>query len=233
MNHPSPPIFPIITAMPIQIRPLPAPLLIFSDLRTLLTPIFLPQLAMITQLIYLVFTSVSVKFNLINSLDVNKSPGSDGIPPTIFKSCNYIISRILWILFNKSLDSGTFASAWKTCLVCCIFKGGIKTPATSYRPISLQNVMPKLMENIITAKLSFFFAKTFLLISNMVLSLDGLPSRISFRTNDSCAIASRKDYRLMLFTPICAKLSTLSPTLYIFLSSALSVYISLIGCPVT
>lgn len=37
-------------------------------------------------------------FNAINSFDIHKGPGFDGIPPLFFKYCQFIISRPLCII---------------------------------------------------------------------------------------------------------------------------------------
>lgn len=69
----------------------------------------------------------------------------------------YITSRILWLIFNKSLVTGTFPNLWKVSIVTPIFKSGDKTLVSNYRPISKQNIMPKIFENIIASKLSALF----------------------------------------------------------------------------
>jgi len=63
------------------------------------------------------------------------------------------MSKILWTLFNKSLSS-IFLELWKLCTVISIFKGGDRCQISNYRPISKQNIMPKIFKNIITDQLS-------------------------------------------------------------------------------
>ena len=61
--------------------------------------------------------TVTEVFNAANVLNLKCGPGADGIPPIFFKSCNYIMSRILWLIFNKSLQCGVFSSIWKLCIL--------------------------------------------------------------------------------------------------------------------
>lgn len=63
------------------------------------------------------------------------------------------MSRILWILFNLSLSTGIFPSKWKSSIVTPIYKSGNKSHIVNYRPISIQNVMPKILDNIVADKL--------------------------------------------------------------------------------
>jgi len=101
--------------------------------------------------------TISEIFTYLNRLNLFSSPGLDGIPPVFFKSCNFIMSRILWILFNKSLSAGVFPDPWKICIVTPTFKGGDRHQVSNFRPISKQNIMPKIFENIIADKLSCLF----------------------------------------------------------------------------
>lgn len=98
--------------------------------------------------------SISEVFNHINKINLNSNPGIDDIPPVFIRACIYIMSRVFWLLFNKSLSSGIFPAVWKTCIVTPIFKGGDKNLISNYRPISKQCIIPKLFENIIAGKLS-------------------------------------------------------------------------------
>lgn len=47
--------------------------------------------------------NISAVLSGINSLDVIKGTEDDGLPSALYKSCNCIISRPLWIIFNRSL----------------------------------------------------------------------------------------------------------------------------------
>lgn len=86
----------------------------------------------------------------IKDLDVNKSPGKDGIPPLFFKRCEFIIARPLWLIFNQSLSSGRFPAKWKGSIISPVFKAGDKSDVTNCRPISLLNIMGKIFEGIVT-----------------------------------------------------------------------------------
>jgi len=100
---------------------------------------------------------ISEIFIYLNRLNLNSSAGLDGIPSVFLRSCKFIVSRILWILFNKSLSVGVFPDLWKACIVTPTYKGGNRCLVSNYRPISKQNLMPKIFENIIADKLSSLF----------------------------------------------------------------------------
>lgn len=96
-------------------------------------------------------------FECMNTIQLHSSPGIDNIPPVFFKSCKFIMSRVLWLIFNKSLSCGIFPEMWKQSIVTPVFKGGDGALVSNYRPISKQNFMPKIFENIIASKLSSLF----------------------------------------------------------------------------
>ena len=93
-------------------------------------------------------------FNCLNSLRKSSAPGIDGFPTIFYHSCNYIMTRVLWLIYNKSLSCGVFPSAWRALLVTPIFKGGDRMLTSNYRPICKQNVMAKIFESIIASKLT-------------------------------------------------------------------------------
>lgn len=102
--------------------------------------------------IYIDFGDV---FNAINSLDIYKGAGLDGIPSQFFKYYQFIISRPLCNIFNKLLTTGIFPAVWKNSLIVPVFKSGSREDVKNYRTISILNVMPKIFERIITIKLSY------------------------------------------------------------------------------
>lgn len=117
--------------------------------------------------------SVNVNLNLSNikirisdiyekllKLDPAKGAGPDEIPPRFLRDCSFAFSRPLWLIFNKSLSSGVFPSAWKRAYVKPIHKNGVKSLINNYRPISILSSIPKLFESIITDLLSKLLSNT-------------------------------------------------------------------------
>ena len=73
--------------------------------------------------------------------------------PKVLKECSEEISTPLYIVFRKSLDSGTLPEDWKTARVTPIFKKGQKTKAGNYQPGSLTCIPCKVMETLIKNKI--------------------------------------------------------------------------------
>jgi hypothetical protein len=61
------------------------------------------------------------------------------------------------VIFRKSLDTGQAPSDWRTARVTPIFKKGIKTLASNYRPVSLTSVPCKILEGLIKDNLMQHF----------------------------------------------------------------------------
>ena len=87
---------------------------------------------------------------MLNSLDPNKSCGSDEIPPKILKLVALLIYEPLTKLYNSCLNEGIYPAIWKIANVHPIFKKkGSPSDLTNYRPISLLPSLSKLLEKIV------------------------------------------------------------------------------------
>ena len=86
-----------------------------------------------------------VKQEIFN-MKVNKSCGSDEVPPRILKELVGSLSAPIALLLNKTLECGVLPLDWKRAYVSPIFKKGSKNHSENYRPISLTSVICKLME---------------------------------------------------------------------------------------
>ena len=86
-------------------------------------------------------------FNLLNTLDTNKTSGPNGISGKMLKSTAISITPILTELFNLSITSGKIPSKWKLSSDVPIPKSSGKADNPSnYRPISHLSVVSKIME---------------------------------------------------------------------------------------
>ena len=86
---------------------------------------------------------------LIDRLKINKAPGLDGINNYIIKISAIAIIPTLVNLFNSCMSIGFFPDKLKIANIVPLHKGGDRTDASNYRPISLLPLLRKLFEKII------------------------------------------------------------------------------------
>lgn len=96
-------------------------------------------------------------FNAMSGLDDRLGCGPDHIPVHFLKNTRYILSEVLCKMFNMSLSTGTFPDRWKVSFITPIFKGGVRSDISNYRPISKLSVIPKLFELIVAGVISPHF----------------------------------------------------------------------------
>ena len=71
----------------------------------------------------------------------NKSPGVNGMPPTLLKEIVEQISTPLAKLFILSLDERIVPSEWKEPNISKLFKKGSTNKPDNFRPVSLTSVV--------------------------------------------------------------------------------------------
>jgi len=97
---------------------------------------------------------------LISSLSDSKASGPHSIPVRIIKLLKQDISKPLSDLFNLSFSTGFFPSILKTSKVIPVFKKkGSSNDVSNYRPISLLSNLDKLIEKLISKRLTQFLDK--------------------------------------------------------------------------
>jgi hypothetical protein len=92
--------------------------------------------------------------NTIKNMVSKNSTDLDGISTKLLKAISYEIERPLAHIFSLSLASGTFPEALKSTRVIPIHKAGDTTNCDNYRPISLVNAFSKILEKIVSTKLT-------------------------------------------------------------------------------
>ena len=74
--------------------------------------------------------------------------GNDKISHNMLKHAASTVCKPLEIIFNCSLQTGRFSHMWKSAIIIALFKKGIKSDPTNYRPISLLSCVDKVFERV-------------------------------------------------------------------------------------
>ena len=92
------------------------------------------------------------------------APGEDGILAKCLQECCDSVTPVLKVIFDGLVHSGSHPFAWRAAKVVPIPKpGGDLSLAKGYRPIALINTMSKVLEGLITDRLSFIVESRHLL----------------------------------------------------------------------
>ena len=113
---------------------------------------------------------------IIQSLDVNKTHGYDGISIRMLKLSSPSIIKPLSIIFPKCLKCSTFPDDWKKRNIVPVHKRSSKQLVNNYRPVSLLPICSKIFEKVI-----FDSIFNFMIQNNLLNSCQS-----GFRPNDSC-----------------------------------------------
>ena len=101
-------------------------------------------------------------FNIIHALNLNISPGLNGIPLYFARIAADVIAVPLLMPCNLSFSKRIFPECMKSAKVMPLFKSGCRIELTNYRPILLLSCLSKVFEKLIYVTLmnylTFFVA---------------------------------------------------------------------------
>ena len=104
-------------------------------------------------------TDVHEVRDLIKEMYIDSSPGFDRCTPRLIKQLCPTVCLPLTHIYNLSLSTGKFAEIWKLGVVTPIHKDGCKTTPSNYRPITLLSIFSKLLEKLVSRRMSDFLEK--------------------------------------------------------------------------
>ena len=96
----------------------------------------------------------------------SKATGSDQIPAKIIKDIAHEIAAPLTFLINRSLQTGIFPTAEKIAKINPVYKSGDHADIDNYRPISVLNILSKVVERVAYNQLSDYLESNNLLNEN-------------------------------------------------------------------
>ena len=83
------------------------------------------------------------------SLQINKSPGYDGISFNVVKECFGSLHKPLLHIFNLSIQKGVFPDELKIAKVTPVYKSNDETNLGNYRPILILPYFSKILKRIV------------------------------------------------------------------------------------
>jgi exonuclease III len=116
--------------------------------------------------IVLLPTSRTEIINITALLSNKTSYGIDEVPLTLLKKIIDPIAQVLSNLINSSFEIGHFPQELKRAKVCPIFKSGLVSQVSNYRPISILNSISKIYEKAMFHRLTNYLDKYNILIKN-------------------------------------------------------------------
>ena len=125
----------------------------------------------------------------------NKRVNIDVIPAFIYKLMADFISPIVSDLINFSVESGAFPDVLKIARVVPLFKNGSRNILGNYRPISVLSFLSKVFEKSMHRRLSNYFDKFDLMVSNQFGFREGLSTTdaiLKFVNEVNCCLESRE-----------------------------------------
>lgn len=95
----------------------------------------------------------------LKNLCIDKAKSPDGIPPIFYKRCATVLTFPIFLIFNRSLETGVFPTLWKHADVAVIHKSGSANDVKNYRPISKLSIIAKIFDSILADEVFKRFKK--------------------------------------------------------------------------
>ena len=92
-------------------------------------------------------------------MKTTKSRCPDNNSSFILKIACRVVSKSLAKIFNTFLETGISREVWKLARVAPIFKTGVKSDMSNYRPISVLSSVARVFEKIVYEQLYDYFEK--------------------------------------------------------------------------
>lgn len=91
----------------------------------------------------------------IKRLNKKKASGPNKMPITFLINVQTIniITPVISVIFQQSLDQGEISANWKNANIVPIYKKGERTTPANYRPVSLRAAISKLLEHTIVSQI--------------------------------------------------------------------------------
>lgn len=93
---------------------------------------------------------------VINNMNCNKSPGSDGIRVQELKLIKDKICSVISHFVNLCVSKGVYPDELKKAIIRPIYKQGQHSEYTNYRPIAILNTLNKITEKLIMGQITSF-----------------------------------------------------------------------------
>ncbi len=87
------------------------------------------------------------------------SSGPDGVPQILLKRLAISLAHPLGMIFNFSLATSSLPSDWTCANITPVFKKGMASEASNYRPISITSTVCRVFEKILKSKILVFLSE--------------------------------------------------------------------------